>query len=61
MRRERKDRKSTQSIRPSSTNVKDTGRVRLGGISPSVGPIRSPAGPVIDTGKVRLGGIAPSV
>ena len=61
MRKGRKNGNSPRPIRPSSTNVKDTGKVKLGGISPSVGPIRSPSALVSDSGKVRLGGIAPSV
>jgi hypothetical protein len=35
--------------------------VKLGGISPSVGPIRSASVAITDNGKVRVGGIAPSV
>jgi hypothetical protein len=52
---------STQSIRPATATVEDTGKVRLGGISPSVGPVRSISPAVTDSGKVRLGGIAPAV
>jgi hypothetical protein len=53
--------KNAQSIRPATAHVEDAGKVRLGGISPSVGPVRSVSIAVTDNGKVRLGGIAPSV
>jgi hypothetical protein len=52
---------STQSIRPTTATVEDTGKVKLGGISPSLGPVRSASATVTDNGKVRLGGIAPAV
>ncbi len=36
------------------TNTMDTGRVKLGGMSPSLAPTH-------DLGKVRLGGMSPSL
>src|SRR4051812_26776790 len=40
--------------------IADTGKVRLGGMSPALPPIRcTPA--VSDSGKVRLGGMSPSL
>jgi len=52
---------SIPSIGQAAGNVKDPGRVKIGGISPSVGPVRIASSTVTDIGKVRLGGIAPSV
>jgi hypothetical protein len=38
----------------------DSGKVRLGGESPSFGPIRMTPAQAVDSGKVRLGGESPS-
>jgi hypothetical protein len=47
-------------IRPMPSNTKDSGAVRLGGESPSFGPIRGAPTSTADNGKVRLGGEGPS-
>jgi hypothetical protein len=40
--------------------VADFGKVRLGGESPSFGPVRLASATTLDGGKVRLGGESPS-
>jgi hypothetical protein len=52
--------KDTPKIRPTPANVADLGKVRLGGESPSFGPIRAAPPNTVDAGKVRLGGESPS-
>jgi hypothetical protein len=47
-------------IRPTPVSVADAGKVRLGGESPSFGPVRSAPAITADNGKVRLGGESPS-
>jgi hypothetical protein len=42
-------------------NIADSGRVRLGGVAPSLPPCKPPPQDVRDEGKVRLGGVAPSI
>lgn len=52
---------SIPSFRPTDTNAKDGGKVRLGGQSPSLPPFRAPSKIMADQGKVRLGGQTPSL
>ena len=52
--------KITVKIRPTATDIEDAGKVRLGGESPSFGPIRMAPASTADSGKVRLGGESPS-
>jgi hypothetical protein len=52
--------KITVEIRPTPASVVDAGRVRLGGESPSFGPVRMAPANIADNGKVRLGGESPS-
>jgi len=52
---------SAPSIRPATANVADTGKVKLGGASPSLTPVRVASAIVADTGKVRLGGASPAI
>jgi hypothetical protein len=52
---------SAPSIRPATANIKDSGKVELGGISPSLTPVRVTPLTVADTGRVKLGGIAPAI
>jgi hypothetical protein len=52
--------KITLEIRPTPASVADAGRVRLGGESPSFGPVRTAPANIADNGKVRLGGESPS-
>ena len=47
-------------IRSISAAVSDAGKVRLGGESPSFGPVRVARLNTVDKGKVRLGGESPS-
>ena len=47
-------------IRSIPVSVLDSGKVRLGGESPSFGPVRLAPANTIDSGKVRLGGESPS-
>ena len=47
-------------IRSIPAAVSDAGKVRLGGESPSFGPVRLAPSTTIDQGKVRLGGESPS-
>jgi hypothetical protein len=48
------------TVKPTPANAVDAGKVRLGGESPSFGPIRSAPANTADSGKVRLGGESPS-
>jgi len=41
-------------------SVADVGKVRLGGESPSFGPVRMAPANTVDSGKVWLGGESPS-
>ena len=50
----------TIKVGPSPASVADAGRVRLGGESPSFGPVRLAPANTADSGKVRLGGESPS-
>ena len=50
----------TVNIRPTSAKIEDAGKVRLGGESPSFGPVRAAPANTADSGKVRLGGESPS-
>jgi hypothetical protein len=50
----------TIKIGPTPASVADGGRVRLGGESPSFGPVRLAPANTVDSGKVRLGGESPS-
>jgi hypothetical protein len=50
---------SAEKIQAKDVGTTDTGKVRLGGQSPSL-PIRAAAA-VADAGKVRLGGQTPSL
>jgi len=52
--------KITIEIRPTPASVADAGKVRLGGESPSFGPVRAAPAITADNGKVRLGGESPS-
>jgi hypothetical protein len=61
MRNERKNAENaTPSVRPSDAVSGDTGKVRLGGASPSL-PVRVVSVATADNGKVRLGGASPSL
>jgi hypothetical protein len=51
-----RDQKTVVSL--PSAHVSDSGKVRLGGMSPSV---KKPAAETADKGTVRLGGMSPSV
>jgi hypothetical protein len=51
---------TTPSVRPSDQVSGDTGKVRLGGASPSL-PVRIVSPATADNGKVRLGGASPSL
>ena len=51
---------SAGKIQPKDVGTSDTGKVRMGGQSPSL-PIRAAAAAAADTGKVRLGGQTPSL
>lgn len=43
-------------------NVRDSGKVRIGGVSPSLGPVvRTPPAAIADSGKVRIGGVSPAL
>jgi hypothetical protein len=50
----------TIKIGPTPASVADAGKVRLGGESPSFGPVRMAPANTVDSGKVRLGGESPS-
>jgi hypothetical protein len=41
--------------------VADSGKVRLGGASPSLPPVRTPPANVADSCKVRIGGVSPAL
>jgi hypothetical protein len=50
----------TMKIRLIPANVADPGKVRIGGESPSFGPVRIAPANTVDPGKVRIGGESPS-
>jgi hypothetical protein len=50
----------TMEIRPVPASVADAGKVRIGGESPSFGPVRAAPANTIDNGRVRIGGESPS-
>jgi hypothetical protein len=52
--------KVTTEIRLAPASVADAGKVRIGGESPSFGPVRAAPANTIDAGKVRIGGESPS-
>jgi hypothetical protein len=54
------DTKVAMEIRPTPANAADAGKVRIGGESPSFGPVRVAPANTIDHGKVRIGGESPS-
>jgi len=47
-------------VRLAPATTLDGGKVRLGGESPSFGPVRLAPATTLDGGKVRLGGESPS-
>jgi hypothetical protein len=47
--------------RSTPSNIVDSGKVRLGGLSPSLQPVRTPPANTADNGKVRLGGLSPAL
>jgi hypothetical protein len=49
------------SVRPADVLSGDSGKVRLGGASPSLPPVRIVSAATADNGKVRLGGASPSL
>jgi hypothetical protein len=57
---QKREAKITIEIRPTPASVADAGKVRLGGESPSFGPVRAAPANTVDAGKVRLGGESPS-
>ena len=50
----------TLDVRPTKAATADAGKVRLGGESPSFGPVRAAPADTADGGKVRVGGESPS-
>jgi hypothetical protein len=52
--------KTIIQIRPNPASVADPGKVRIGGESPSFGPVRLAPAKTLDPGKVRIGGESPS-
>jgi len=48
--------KRNQKTVKTSNPTKDSGKVKLGGLSPSLRPAR-----IIDSGNVRLGGLSPAL
>ena len=53
-------RSATPSVRPADAASEDSGKVRLGGASPSL-PVRVISTATADNGKVRHGGASPSL
>src|SRR5262249_1667111 len=51
---------ATPTVRPADATSGDSGKVRLGGASPSL-PVRVVSTATADSGKVRLGGASPSL
>ena len=47
--------------KPSSSEVQDNGKVRLGNLSPSFPAARPTTTKTADNGKVRLGNLSPSL
>jgi hypothetical protein len=52
--------KISMEVRRSPARIADAGKVRIGGESPSFGPVRMAAANTADAGKVRIGGESPS-
>ena len=52
--------KITVEIRATPLSVAEAGKVRLGGESPSFGPVRAAPAITADNNKVRVGGESPS-
>ena len=50
-----------ENVQKTPMNVVDSGKVRLGGATPSLPPVRPTPADVADSGKVRLGGAAPKL
>ena len=48
-------------VRDPSLHIKDTGKVRLGAISPAMPPTHTIPAPTADTARVRLGAISPAM
>jgi hypothetical protein len=44
-----------------SSEIEDNGNVRVGGLSPSLPPVKVPPTKIRDTGKVRVGGLSPNL
>jgi hypothetical protein len=57
---QQRERSFTVEYHPTQASVADGGKVRLGGESPSFGPVRLAPATTLDGGKVRLGGESPS-
>jgi hypothetical protein len=57
---QRHEPRTTIDLRPTPKSAADNGKVRLGGESPSLGPIRAAPANTADSGRVRLGGESPS-
>jgi hypothetical protein len=53
--------KRAVSIRAKDTNTEDAGKVRVGGFSPKLPPIRPIPADVRDSGKVSVGGFSPKL
>jgi hypothetical protein len=50
--------KSSDDVRDKPTVISDSGRIRIGNMSPAFPPVRGPA--TSDTGKVRIGNMSPA-
>jgi hypothetical protein len=49
------------SIRATDINTVDAGKVRIGGFSPKLNPVRPVPAEVRDSGKVSVGGFSPKL
>jgi hypothetical protein len=52
---------AASSIRATDTNTADAGKVRIGGFSPKLPPVRPAPADVRDNGKVSVGGFSPKL
>ena len=50
-----------QNVKLSPSQIQDSGKVRLGNLSPSFPAVRTPSAETTDSGKVRMGGQSPSL
>jgi len=51
---------NTTDVRKTPTSISDSGKVRVGAVSPALPPVRSNPANASDTHKVRIGAVSPA-